>query len=56
MGLDPLRVEPLGPVIAVHDGPGLVLLALAGAAVAAWARCSPAGWAARIRTATALRA
>ncbi|MFJ2160899.1 FtsX-like permease family protein [Streptomyces sp. NPDC087856] len=43
-------------VIAVYDGPGLFLLALAGVAVAVLGSLLPAGWAARIRTATALRA
>ncbi|WP_405875194.1 FtsX-like permease family protein [Streptomyces sp. NBC_00005] len=43
-------------VIAVYGTPELVLLALAGTAVAVLGSLLPAGWAARIRTATALRA
>jgi putative ABC transport system permease protein len=42
--------------LAVYHGPELTALALAGLAIAvAWALL-PAGWAARIRTASALRA
>ncbi|MDH6218133.1 hypothetical protein [Streptomyces pseudovenezuelae] len=40
----------------VYGGPELVLLALAGTAVAVLGSLLPTGWAARIRTATALRA
>ena len=43
-------------VIDVYDSRGLVLLGLAGVAVAVLGSLLPAGWAARIRTATALRA
>ena len=43
-------------VTSVYGGPELVLLALAGTAVAVLGSLLPAGWAARIRTATALRA
>ncbi|WP_128803800.1 MULTISPECIES: FtsX-like permease family protein [unclassified Streptomyces] len=43
-------------VLAVYGTPELVLLALSGAAVAVLGSLLPAGWAARIRTATALRA
>ncbi|MFJ6087004.1 FtsX-like permease family protein [Streptomyces sp. NPDC092369] len=45
-----------GSVTSVYGGPELVLLALAGTAVAVLGSLLPAGWAARIRTATALRA
>ncbi|MFJ4788405.1 FtsX-like permease family protein [Streptomyces sp. NPDC088794] len=43
-------------VTSVYGGPELVLLALAGTAVAVLGSLLPAGWAARIRAATALRA
>ena len=43
-------------VIDVYDARDLVLLGLAGVAVAVLGSLLPAGWAARIRTATALRA
>ncbi|MFD4561724.1 ABC transporter permease [Streptomyces sp. NPDC058469] len=43
-------------VIDVYDPQDLVLLGLAGVAVAVLGSLLPAGWAARIRTATALRA
>ncbi|WP_405856787.1 FtsX-like permease family protein [Streptomyces sp. NBC_01515] len=43
-------------VIDVYDAQDLVLLGLAGVAVAVLGSLLPAGWAARIRTATALRA
>ncbi|WP_327405734.1 FtsX-like permease family protein [Streptomyces sp. NBC_01288] len=43
-------------VIEVYDAQGLVLLGLAGVGVAVLGSLLPAGWAARIRTATALRA
>ncbi|MFJ9247623.1 ABC transporter permease [Streptomyces sp. NPDC101776] len=43
-------------VVDVYDARDLVLLALAGVAVAVLGSLLPAGWAARVRTATALRA
>lgn len=43
-------------VIDVYDVQDLVLLGLAGVAVAVLGSLLPAGWAARVRTATALRA
>ncbi|MEV6542715.1 FtsX-like permease family protein [Streptomyces sp. NPDC051665] len=43
-------------VIDVYDAQDLVLLGLAGVAVAVLGSLLPAGWAARVRTATALRA
>lgn len=46
----------LGVVADVYDARELVLLGLAGTAVAVLGSLLPAGWAARIRTATALRA
>jgi putative ABC transport system permease protein len=42
--------------LAVYRGPELVLLALAGVVIAIVGALLPAGWAARIRTASALRA
>ncbi|MFF0449594.1 ABC transporter permease [Streptomyces sp. NPDC004609] len=42
-------------VIEVYDAPQLVLLGLAGIAIAVLGALLPAGWAARVRTATALR-
>ncbi|MEU1178983.1 ABC transporter permease [Streptomyces sp. NPDC005820] len=42
-------------VLSVHGAPLLALLALAGTAVAVLGALLPAGWAARVRTATALR-
>ncbi|MFJ8790575.1 ABC transporter permease [Streptomyces sp. NPDC102462] len=43
-------------VIAIYHTPGLVLLALGGVVIAVLGSLLPAGWAARTRTATALRA
>ncbi|MEU6258029.1 ABC transporter permease [Streptomyces sp. NPDC047043] len=43
-----------GSVIAVYGAPQLLLLALAGTAIAVLGSLLPAGWAARIRTAAAL--
>jgi putative ABC transport system permease protein len=45
-----------GFVVEVYDAGDLVLLGLAGVAVAVLGSLLPAGWAARVRTATALRA
>nr|WP_246150811.1 ABC transporter permease [Streptomyces qinzhouensis] len=44
-----------GSVIAVYDGPELLLLALGGLLIATLGALLPAGWAAGARTATALR-
>ncbi len=42
--------------LSVYRGPELVALALAGVVIAILGALLPAGWAARIRTASALRA
>jgi ABC-type lipoprotein release transport system permease subunit len=43
-------------VLDVYQAPELVLLALSGLAIAVAGALAPAGWAARVRTAAALRA
>jgi len=45
-----------GSYLSVYRGPELVALALAGVVIAIVGALLPAGWAARIRTASALRA
>jgi putative ABC transport system permease protein len=42
-------------VISVYRTPELILLALGGLLIAVLGALAPAGWAARVRTATALR-
>ncbi|GJF34745.1 hypothetical protein KNE206_74450 [Kitasatospora sp. NE20-6] len=53
--LDSVGLRLPGSVIAVHHGAELFPLALGGLLIATLGALLPAGWAARARTATALR-